>query len=332
MNILITGGAGFIASNLIPPLLNEGYSVTVIDNLSHGTYVQQVHDKTVFHQADCRNKDEVERIVSETKPDVTFMFHGLVSIYDCHKDPCLAIDNNLKGSINVFDALVKHKCPRVIFAETSAVYENCPLPEGGYTEDQCDPVTMYAVTKASLRMIASSYAKLHGLKYTALRYFNVAGAMQDYRRTVPPLFAGVALRLLGGNSPIVFGDGNRRRDFIHVDDINSFHLQCMHDERTVNEVFNLGMGKSTSIYEIGHMIGNELGHLLVNFKHLPEINGEAFEIKANIDKAKSLGWTPKKTLRDCIVDTINYVEEQCVAGYVDPATFMNNLDVNDVKI
>jgi len=311
MKILITGGAGFIGTNLISKLLNTEHKITVIDNMSHGTFVDGIHNHPDFIEIDCCDKESVDKVVERFKPDVTFMFHGLVSIYDCHNNPQLAIQNNLIGSANVFDALIKHNCPRVIFAETSAVYENNPLPKDGYSEELSDPTTMYAVTKASLVLMARSYARTRGLKFTALRYFNVAGAMQDFRRTVPPLFAGFALRMLGGNKPIIFGNGHRRRDFIHVDDINDFHLLCMTDDRTIGEIYNLGRGESHSLFEIGDMVDEILNPgnpALVEFLQMPEINGEAFEIKANIQKALSLGWYPKRSVFFALHDTISFLK------------------------
>lgn len=332
MKILITGGAGFIGTNLIPKLLNEGHECIVIDNMSHGTYVPEIHDRVVFYQVDCLDADSVNAIVECYKPDATFMFHGLVSIYDCHQQPQFAIENNLIGSANLFDALVKHNCPRVIFAETSAVYENNELPIDGYSEETSDPTTMYAVTKAALVLMARSYARTRGLKFTALRYFNVAGAMQDFRRTVPPLFAGFALRMMGGNDPIIFGNGRRRRDFIHVDDINDFHLQCLTDDRTINQTFNLGRGESHSLYEIGDMVARILGIKEFKYSLMPEINGEAFEIRANISKAKALGWIPKKSIYTALEDTIIYLREEIAKGNIDPKTFMNNVKIESVKI
>lgn len=339
MKILITGGAGFIGTNLIPQLLNAGHEVAVIDNMSHGTYVDEIHDEVMFHNADCLDVPQMDAIVELEKPDATFMFHGLVSIYDCHKTPQFAIENNLIGSVNVFDALIKHSCPRVIFAETSAVYENCIMGPQGFNESQSSPQTIYAVTKAALVLLAESYSKLRGLKYTALRYFNVAGAMQDYSRTVPPLFAGFALRMMGGNNPIIFGDGNRRRDFIHVDDINDFHMQCLTDDRTINQTFNLGRGESTSLYDIGRITydllerrGKKLRPTL-EYDHMPEINGEAFDIRADIYKASDMcGWFPKRDVRQALSDTITYLEKQVEEGKIDPSEFMTDLNTSNVKI
>lgn len=335
MRILITGGCGFIGTNLIPKLLDAGHEILVIDNLSHGTYVDYIHDYVKFEKMDCLERKKLFDVVAGFKPDATYMLHGLVSIYDCHNDPQSAITNNLISSTNVFDALVDAKCPRVIFAETSAVYEKCIMSKDGYNELQSDPQTIYAVTKAALLLLAKSYSRLHGLQYTALRYFNVAGAMQDYSRTVPPLFAGVALRLMGGNKPIIFGDGKRRRDFIHVDDINDFHLQCLTDKNTINDVFNLGTGNSYSIYEIIDEV-NKLLHpdefASIDYQMMPEINGEAFEIKADIAKAINVGWRPKKTVSDALSDTIEYLKTQIKLGKVDPYTFMEDLKIDKIKI
>jgi UDP-glucose 4-epimerase len=329
--ILITGGCGFIGTNLIPSLIDK-YKVVVMDNLSHGTYLPEVHDRTTFIESDICNKDTVDFIFSKYKPTYVFHFAGLVSIYDCNKDPSFAAKSNIMGSINIFDACVKYNVDKVIFSETSAVYENCALPEHGYAEDQSDPTTVYATTKAAVALLAESYARTKGLKYTALRYFNVAGPLQDYKRTVPPLFAGVALRLMGNKNPIVFGDGNRRRDFIHVDDVNRFHLQCITDTQTDNQTFNLGTGKSHSIYEIIRIVADYLNVDNYDITHMPEINGEAFMIYADISKAKSIGWEPNKTIVEAIHDTITFLKKEIEAGNIDTSAYMENIDIEEVTI
>ena len=225
--ILITGGTGFVGTNLLPLLNAEGHEVVLVDNLSQSVYVPEFHESAKFYLADITDSVMLDKIFAAEKPDVVFHFGGLVSIYDCHNEPVFAAEQNIIGSINVFNAALNNGCDRVIFSETSAVYENVELPADGYKEGSSDPTTFYAASKAAVALIADSYARTRGLKYTALRYFNIAGPIQDYKRTVPPLFAGFALRLLGGNQPIIFGDGTRRRDFIHVDDVNKFHLSSV---------------------------------------------------------------------------------------------------------
>ena len=338
MKVLITGGAGFVGTNLIPSLLDEGHDVYVYDNLAQGSYIPAVHDRVNFCKGDITSRETLFNYVESVRPDVTFHFAGLVSIYDCHRDSESALLNNVYGSLNLFDALLAHGCPRVIFSETSAVYENCALPQHGFCEDQSDPTTFYSTSKACVALIAESYARTKGLEYTALRYFNVAGPIQDYRRTVPPLFAGFAIRLMAGNNPIIFGDGARRRDFIHVNDINSFHLLAMKDTRTIGETYNLGRGESYSLLEIGDIVADVLrkrGYDVpeeITYTYMPEINGEAFDIYADISKAKSLGWEPTHSIEVALDDTVCYLEAEIASGAIVPSTYMTNLNVESVKI
>ncbi len=332
--ILITGCTGFVGTNLIPMLLEQGYEVSGIDNLSQSEWIPEFHDKLdMFYHEDIRDAEAMNKIFMKEKPYCTFHFAGLVSIYDCDKNPSEAADNNIIGSLNVFNAALNAGCPRVIFSESSAVYENCDLPEDGYNETQSDPVTFYSTTKAAVALIAESLSRTKGLKYTALRYFNIAGPIQDYKRTIPPLFAGVALRLLGGNNPIIFGDGTRRRDFIHVKDVNDFHLMCINDPFTIDQTYNLGTGHSHSLFEIAEIVHSYLGITdRLEYDMFPEINGEAHTIFADIEKATSLHWTPRKTIEDCIFDTIDYLKIEIQKGNINPKTYMIDLDITDIKI
>jgi UDP-glucose 4-epimerase len=332
--ILITGGAGFIGTNFINDLLRRGHNpdcIAVIDNLSHGTYLPNIHNNITFYESDCRDRTKVFEIFKNHKPLYVFMFHGLVSIYDCHRDPYEAVDNNILGSINILDAAAEAKVKRVIFSETSAVYENCEMPESGFNETQSDPTTIYSTTKACLALIAESYSRTKGVNYTALRYFNVFGKLQDWERTVPPASCGFAIRLMNRANPIIFGNGNRLRDFIHVDDVNAFHMLCMENEATANQTFNLGTGISTSLYSMIKTIADILGVSSYNISYLPEINGEAFDIRADISKAKSIGWSPKISFKEGHKDLIMYLKDLYNKGYF-PKNYMDDININDVTI
>ena len=333
--ILVTGGAGFVGTNFINDLLNRGHNpkcIAVIDNMEHGTYIPKVHDQIEnFHKVDIRNQ-YVENIIQEFAPDYVYHFAGLVSIYDCHEDPYEAVDNNILGSINVMNGCVKADVKRIIFSETSAVYENCEMPKEGFNEKQSDPTTIYSTTKACLALLAESYQRTKGLNYTALRYFNVAGPLQDYNRTIPPVFAGFILRIKGNHNPIVFGDYMKARDYIDVSDVNAFHILCMENENTANQTFNLGTGKMTNLMDLKNMIGDIMGVGEPTFDHYDPIAGEALNIRGDISKAKSMGWEPKKDIRDTIKETIVYLEEEIRQGTIDPLTFMENLEIEKVKI
>jgi len=333
--ILVTGGAGFVGTNFINDLLNRGHNpncIAIIDNLSHGTYIPKVHDQIEhFYKEDIRNQ-YVENIIQEFKPEYVYHFAGLVSIYDCNEDPYEAVDNNILGSINIMNGCVKAGVKRIIFSETSAVYENCEMPDAGFNETQSDPTTIYSTSKACLALLAESYQRTKGLNYTALRYFNVAGPLQDYNRTIPPVFAGFILRIKGGHNPIVFGDYMKARDYIDVSDVNAFHILCMENENTANQTFNLGTGKMTNLMELKNMIGNIMGVGEVPFDHYDPIAGEALNIRGDISKAKSMGWEPKKDIRDTIKETIVYLENEIAEGTIDPLTFMEDLEIEKVKI
>jgi UDP-glucose 4-epimerase len=330
--ILITGGAGFIGTNFINDLLIRGHNpncIAVIDNLAHGTYLPNIHDKIInFFKEDIRN-EYVKTIISNFKPDYIYHFAGLVSIYDCHKNPYEAVDNNILGSINILDAAADNNVKRIIFSETSAVYENCNMPHTGFNETQSDPTTIYSTTKACLALLAESYSRTKGVNYTALRYFNVAGPLQDYNRTVPPVFAGFIIRLIAGKNPIIFGDPLKARDYIDVDDINSFHMLCMENENTANQTFNLGTGKIVSLLDLKDIIGNVMGINDVSYDHYEPIVGEALNIQADISKAKSVGWAPKKSMNLTIKETFDYLTNEINNGNINPSTFMDNLKISE---
>ena len=332
--ILVTGGAGFVGTNFINDLLNRGHDpdcIAIIDNMEHGTYIPKVHDQIEnFHRVDIRNQF-VETIIEKFKPDYVYHFAGLVSIYDCHENVYEAVDNNILGSINVMNGCLKADVKRIIFSETSAVYENCEMPKAGFNETQSDPTTIYSTTKACLALLAESYSRTKGLNYTALRYFNVAGPLQDYERTIPPVFAGFILRIMGERNPIVFGDYMKARDYIDVSDVNAFHILCMENEDTANQTFNLGTGKMTNLMDLKNMIADEMG-VKVDFDHYDAIAGEALNSYGDISKAKSMGWEPKKDITDTIKETITYLENEVKEGNINPSTFMEDLEIEKVKI
>lgn len=334
MKLLITGACGFIGTNFINSLLAKKSDIQIIglDNLSTGTYIHHIHDNIEeMYEVDIRNREHVFNVFKIERPDMVLHLGGLVSIYDCHNNPSLAFENNVSGSINVLDAAVKYDVKKVICAETSAVYENSPLNESGYTENQSDPTTIYAVTKATLALLLKSYHRLHGLDYTALRFFNVAGVLQDYKRTIPAFHCGVTIRCLNDKSPIIFGDETRRRDFIHVDDVCSFLELTLTDPRTANETYNLGCGKSYSLSELVSLIKSTLGKEHLDTLYMDQINGEAHTIFANIEKAKSLGWKPIHSMNAIVLDTIAYIKEEISKGNIS-SDYMDNLDLSKVKI
>ena len=305
MKILITGVAGFIGSNLADLLIKNNFDVVGIDNLSYGVS-EQIPKGVVFHQEDIRDK-KIHNLFS----DVEYVFHLAAknSIIDCENDPIETSDINVNGTINVFNAALKKNVKKVIYAESSAVYEGSKnLPS---KESDVSPNSVYAKSKMATNRIANEYSTSKGLVTTGLRYFNVYGPKQDYRRTIPPVFSAFIINLLKGKQPTIFGDGSKKRDFIYVDDVNDFHLMCIENSDTNNEVFNIGSGKNYSIKyiyeEIKKILQSDINPIFGK-----NLDFEAQENLASIDKANSIGWTPKIDLNIGLKRSIDYIKENVI--------------------
>jgi UDP-glucose 4-epimerase len=308
--ILITGVAGFIGSNLADRLLREDrYQVIGVDNLSYGVR-EQIPEGVEFHKLDIRSKE-----IYPIFKDVDYIFHLAAKncISDCQTDPVETADINVVGTANVFEAARRANIRKLVYAESSALYEGSeklPTPES-----EIKPQSFYAVSKMSSMLFAEAYARHHGLKTTALRYFCVYGPRQDYRRTMPPVFSAFIIKLLKGEQPIIYGSGEKRRDFIHVDDVNDFHLLCLGDNRTTGRVYNLGSGTNYSINEIYAIVAGLLNSTVrpVYEKDLP---GEAFANLADISEAKKIGWSPKTGLEEGLRSSIDFIREEMRKGRV----------------
>jgi UDP-glucose 4-epimerase len=308
--ILITGIAGFIGSNLADRLLKEdNYKIIGIDNLAYGVK-EQIPVGVDFHKMDIR---DVNIYPLFKNVDYVFHFAAKNCISDCQMDPVETADINVRGTVNVFEAAKRGMVKKIIYAESSALYEGSsvmPTPES-----EVKPQSFYSVSKFSTMYFAEAYARFFNLKSTALRYFCVYGPRQDYRRTIPPVFSSFIIKLLKGEQPVIYGTGEKRRDFIHVDDINVFHIQCMDDDRTTGKVFNLGSGNNYSVNEIYNIIAELLKS---NIKPLykSDLPGEAFANLADISLAKSLGWSPSLSLQDGLKTSIGFIKNELAKGNI----------------
>ncbi len=307
--VLITGVAGFIGSNLADRLIQKGYRVTGIDNLSYGVR-EQIPEGVEFHQLDIRDKSIFPLFQHS---DYVFHLAAKNCISDCQLDPVETADINVRGTVNVFEAARRSGVKKVIYAESSAVYEGSlvfPTPES-----EVKPESFYALSKFASMHFAEGYRRYFGLNSTALRYFCVYGPRQDYRRTIPPVFSAFIIKLLKGEVPIIYGTGEKRRDFIHVDDIDDFHEMCITDRRTTGRVFNLGSGTNYSVNEIYSIIAPLLGSDLKPV-HKPDLPGEALANLADISLARSLGWVPRISLEEGLRTLIEFIRNELAKGNI----------------
>jgi len=317
MRILITGVAGFIGSNFALRLINENqnikranrFKLIGIDNLSYGLR-ENVSDEVEFYELDIRDKN-----IYKLFDGADFVFHLAAKncINDCQQDPVETVSINVTGTANVFEAAKRAKVKKVIYAESSALYEGStkfPTPE---SEEK--PESFYAVSKLSSMYLAKSYEKFYNLRFAALRYFCCYGPAQDYRRTIPPVMSSFIIKLLKGERPVIYGTGKKRRDFVYIDDINDFHMQCIADSRTDNKSFNLGSGMNYSVLEIYELICELLGKR-VDPIFLLDLPGEAQITLADITEAQKLGWKPKTDIRTGLLKEIEYIKNEMEAGRI----------------
>jgi len=302
--ILITGVAGFIGSNLARTLLEHDYPVAGIDNLSAGT-LENIPQNVEFHQLDIRNHD-IQRIFEGV--DVVFHLAAKNCLVDCQMQPVETSQFNVEGTVNVLEATRMAKVRQFIYADTSAEYEGIrvfPSPE-----DKVDPQGIYAVSKRSAGLFCDSYYKNFGLNVTTVWYFNVYGPSQDWRRVVPPVMSSFIIKLLNGENPVIYGNGNKRRDFIYVDDVNRLHLALIGRTDLAGRTFNVGSGVNYSIKEIYDLIEGQLqtGMAPIYGDDLP---GEAEQTLAEISQAERiLGWSPQIDIKAGIQYSIQFIQQK----------------------
>lgn len=300
--VLVTGAAGFIGSNLADRLLAAGHDVIGIDNLSYGPK-EQVPKGVDFHKVDIRSED--------THPlfrgvDVVFHLAAKNDLLACQEDPVETIDINVRGTANVFEAARRGGVKKVVFASSSALEEGEARLSG-----------FYAISKVAGERIAAGYREGFGLNSVVLRYFNVYGPRQDYRRVHPPVMSAFIIKLLKGEKPILYeGYDENKRDFVYIDDINDFHLLCLEDDRVNNRFFRLGGGRSYSMKEIydtvKKVMGSEVEPLI---KPVPPGDTPTITL-ADIRDAQELGWNPKTSLMDGLRRQVEYLKGEFAKGNI----------------
>ncbi len=255
--VAITGGAGFVGSNLGYMLDKQGYDVLLLDNLSYGHLDNLKKNKEsfgTFKKIDIRTPDLKNYFL-----DVDYVFHlaGISTLPVCQSEPLNSIDINVAGTVNVLEAARLTNVKRVVFASTAGVYENntkFPCKE----DDLTNPSLTYTLTKSFCEKLCHSYYKLYGLETCITRYNNVYGPNQDIHRTSPPFVAYVIKELLQNKQPVFHSNGNQKRDYVFIDDVNTLNLSCMTNSNAINQIFNVSSGKVFSVNEIFKIIASIL--------------------------------------------------------------------------
>jgi UDP-glucose 4-epimerase len=305
MKVLVTGGAGFIASHVTDHLLEAGHEVHVVDDLSTG-FSDNLNQSAVFHELDIRSP-EASRLVEEGGFDVLCHHAAQMDVRRSVREPVFDADVNIVGSIRLLEACRKGGVKRVVYASTGgAVYgEPASLP---VSEDHpINPICHYGVSKHTVEHYLFLYRHLYGLDYVVLRYPNVYGPRQNPRGEAG-VTAIFTLAYLEGRSPYINGDGEQTRDYVHVSDVARANLLAMDLSRdeVAGRVMNLGWGRGRSVNELDAIIRRLVGTDLEP-ESAPPKPEEIQRISLDSTLAREvLGWKPEVEFEEGLRGLVDY--------------------------
>lgn len=305
MRVLVSGGAGFIGSNIADLLLEKGHQVAVLDNLSTGRQ-HNVAKEITFYQMDLN--DNLDPVFENFKPDAVIHQAAHASVSVSVREPAFDATQNVMGSINLLEAMRRHGCNKIVYASSGATYgEPKSLP---LVEDQAmEPISPYGVSKYVVEHYMRCYAHEHGFRCVALRYANVYGPRQD-----PFGEAGVVAiftnKLLQGERPMIFGDGGCTRDYVYVGDVAAANVMSLEAlakdlQGPYPVVMNVSVNQQTSVNELYDQLC-KAGNFELKALYGPPRAGDVRDARLEnaIIKA-TLGWEPKVNLEEGLRRTVD---------------------------
>ncbi|HEY9166358.1 MAG TPA: NAD-dependent epimerase/dehydratase family protein [Candidatus Kryptonia bacterium] len=305
MKILVTGGAGFIGSNIVDAYLAQGHEVAVLDDLSSGS-LSNLPGGVQFHKMDIRDP-EVANLFAGGKFDLINHLAAQMDVRHSVEDPMFDASVNILGTLNLLENAVKHGVKKVIFSSTGgAIYgeqDYFPADENHPTR----PLSPYGIAKLTVEKYLYFYNIVHGLNYVVLRYANVYGPRQN-----PHGEAGVVAiftdKLLNGEQPVINGDGKQTRDYVFVGDVVRANVLALAYPK--NEIFNIGTGRETDVNELFGVL-RKLAGSSANENHGPAKPGEQLRSVVDCHKAeRALGWSPAVSLHDGLFQTVEFFKKK----------------------
>lgn len=295
---LVTGGAGFIGSRLVCQLLDHGFRVSVLDNLSVGTR-NSVDRRARFVKGDVRSFEDVQLALKDV--DCVFHLAAQVTIRGSLQMFYDDVDNNLMGTLNLLRCLDPDIVRHFILASSMAVYADSPTPKPIPESYPQEPISPYGVSKLAAERICDQVLHQKNISFYALRYFNTYGPGQSFTPYVGVMTIFIT-RLLNGDNPIIFGDGEQKRDFVHVDDIVDGSMKSLGGP---SGVYNLGTGQATSIIDLAKILIKKIrpdAHPRFAPAHPGELRFSVADISA---ASTNLDYFPEKSLHAEIDSVIN---------------------------
>ena len=320
-NVLVTGGAGYIGSHTVRLLLDQGYDVTVVDNLSRGH--RHNVDAARLREVDLADAGGLSRVFDERRYGAVIHFAAYISVGESMRAPELYFANNVGASLSLLTAMVRAGVKHLVFSSTAAVYgmpERVPIQE----DSPFAPVSVYGESKVMVEKLLRWFDEIHGLRSVILRYFNACGAdaesglgeeHEPETHLIPLMFRAIST----GEPITIFGedyptpDGTCIRDYIHVKDLAQAHLLALESllGGGVSSAFNVGAGSGYSVREVLRAVEEVTGRK-VPYKIGPRRDGDPAELVADSTKLRSaLQWTPRySALRDIVASAWRFEQKR----------------------
>lgn len=316
--ILVTGGAGFIGSNLTDALIAKGFDVVVLDNFSTGKRENLAHltgnPRFTLIEGDIRNMDDCRKAVE----NVSAVFHeaALGSVPRSIKTPELTTAVNVGGFVNMLTAAKDAGVKRFIYASSSSVYGDCT--DSPKVESRTGtPLSPYALTKSVNEQFAMNFSQVYGMECIGLRYFNVFGRRQDPNGAYAAVIPKFSAALLTHTAPVINGDGSYSRDFTYIDDVVQANIRALNtgNADAVNTVYNVACGDETTLNELFAYLKAELSRFdrdisQIEAEHGPVRAGDIPHSKADISRISALlGYTPEYSVKTGLQQTAKWYFE-----------------------
>lgn len=308
MNILITGGAGFIGRAVVKRLLADGHKIWILDDLSNGreeNIEEFENDIQAFIKGDIKNEELLEQLFNETKFEICYHLGASINVQDSIDDPRTTFNNDTVGTFFILEQCRKHQV-KVVFMSTCMVYDRC-IDLDGITENHpIKPASPYAGAKIAAENMVLSYYYAYGLPTVVIRPFNTYGPFQKTggEGGVVAIFIK---KKLAGEVLSIYGEGTQTRDLLYVDDCAEFVVQAGYSKQVNGEIVNAGLGRDISINDLAMLVVGDRSRI----EHIEHIHpqSEIQKLLCNYEKAKTLlNWEPKVGLEEGISRTEDWIK------------------------
>jgi len=305
MKVLVTGGCGFVGSHLVDKLINKGYEVVVLDNLSTGKK-ERLNPKAKLIMGDITKPTEIEIIFEAEKPEIVIHTAAQVMLRKSIEEPVFDAMTNIIGTINVLEACKKSKVKKIIYTSTGGARYGNPKYLPVDENHELSPSAPYGISKHTAEHYVKMYSDLYGFDYLIFCFGNVYGPRDDPKcKRVTALFSE---QIINGEQPVIFGDGKQTRDFLYVVDLAEFITNSI-EKTPEHKLFNLANGEQVSVNYIFEELKKISGYT-GEAKHIDAIKGEVRDIVLDTKLAqKELGWKPKTSMKDGLKETFDWLKK-----------------------